>query len=80
MAKVPAFLARAVMQHPAGDLRTGAAVWASQLGPGQWFGDLIRNRPAATVLGDGACRTLFVHAGITPDVLQVLTAVVHMLL
>jgi hypothetical protein len=72
MSSVPSALMHAVRQFPAGAMRDGAAVWASMLGPGQWFGELIRKRQAAAVVGDGACRTLFVHAGLLPDVVQVL--------
>lgn len=49
----------------------GAAVWGQLMGPEGWFGQSIRAKPAATVQGSGLCRTLFVHAGLLPNMLEV---------
>jgi hypothetical protein len=49
----------------------GVATWAASLKPGSWLGDTIRSRKVATVLGNGSCRTLFVHAGLDMTTLTV---------
>lgn len=52
-------------------LRAGVAVWGAMMREGQWLGELLRGREVAAVVGAGACRTLFVHAALTPAMLQV---------
>lgn len=49
----------------------GAAVWGQLMGPQGWFGKAMRSKLAATVQGSGACSTLFVHAGLLPNILEV---------
>ena len=42
----------------------GRAKWLAQFAPGRTWGDRLRARPVAVVLGEGGCRTLFAHAGL----------------
>ena len=41
------------------------------MGPEGWFGQAMRRKLVATVQGSGVCRTLFVHAGLLPRMLEV---------
>lgn len=43
--------------------------WSNMLDPSQPVGKILRNRRTAVVVGDGHCRTLFVHAGILPGLM-----------
>jgi hypothetical protein len=52
-------------------VKAGVATWGAMMARGQWLGDLLRGREVVAVLGEGACRTLFVHAGLTKELLQV---------
>eukprot|EP00803_Ostreobium_quekettii_P009037 evm.model.scf_1653.2 EVM.evm.TU.scf_1653.2 scf_1653:11234-17196(-) len=52
------------------DQKKGAMMWWSLLEPGEVLGDAVRGLPVAQVLGEGPCRTLFVHAGLTIQMLQ----------
>lgn len=69
-AQVPRHLKPVVVQFPAGVIQRGAAVWSSLVRKDGWLGEWIRSLPAAVIVGEGECRTLFVHAGLTPNVLH----------
>jgi len=46
-------------------------VWRELFAPSGLYGSLLREeRQVAVVAGEGECRTLFVHAGLTPTALQ----------
>ena len=51
--------------------RAGVAAWAAAMAPGSWLGETMRDRQVAAVVGDGHCRTLFVHAGFDDKILKV---------
>lgn len=70
---VPAAFRHAVQQRQ-GMQQVGAAVWAHAMGPEGWAGRLLRSRKTIAVVGEGACRTLFVHAGLLPDALALFSA------
>ncbi|GBF98101.1 hypothetical protein Rsub_10847 [Raphidocelis subcapitata] len=57
-------------------LAAGYAEWNRLLGAGEAFGDALRDRALVAVEGEGACRTLFVHAGLVPRTLRELVAAV----
>ena len=59
------------------ELRAGVAVWGAMMRDGEWLGDLLRGREVAAVVGSGECRTLFVHAALTPAMLQVRMGACH---
>jgi hypothetical protein len=60
--------------HDSDVMKAGVASWGSMMGEGQWLGDLLRSRETVVVLGKGMCKTLFVHAGININILQVCAA------
>ncbi|KAK9817102.1 hypothetical protein WJX72_009591 [[Myrmecia] bisecta] len=51
-------------------LELGLQRWHELMQPGSETGDLLLSRPTAVVLGSGACRTLFVHGGLVPELLD----------
>ena len=57
--------------HADPQLRAGVATWGKMMAKGSWMGDLLREREVVAVEGKGSCRTLFVHAGLKPALLQV---------
>eukprot|EP00873_Tetraselmis_striata_P044889 jgi/Tetstr1/465153/TSEL_009876.t2 len=48
---------------------SGLRRWRYFLSPSQPLGRFVRRRQTAAILGDGNCRTVFVHAGVLPGVL-----------
>jgi hypothetical protein len=48
-----------------GELQLGRERWLEALAPGGAFGDSLRARQLLVVEGEGQCRTLFVHAGMS---------------
>lgn len=49
----------------------GLAKWKALFAPAGKYGRLLRGkRLVATIQGEGGCRTLFVHAGLSPDYLK----------
>jgi hypothetical protein len=70
---VPAFYRSMIRSYFDGTREqvAGVATWAASLKPGSWLGNTLRDRQVATVLGDGSCRTLFVHAGLDMTTLTV---------
>mmetsp|Transcript_22212 Transcript_22212/g.61633 ORF Transcript_22212/g.61633 Transcript_22212/m.61633 type:complete len:490 (-) Transcript_22212:109-1578(-) len=47
----------------------GLERWNNIMGPQNMVGRMLRNRRTVAVVGEGNCRTLFVHAGILPGLL-----------
>ena len=57
-------------EYELGSVADGQRLWVDAFGPGGAYFDLVTNRPTALVEGEGACKTLFVHAGVLPQVLR----------
>ena len=53
------------------EMKAGVAVWGALMAEGGWLGDLMRTREPAVILGEGACKTLFIHGGLTAQILDV---------
>ena len=61
---------RAVAEADAAAAGSGARAWARLMAPGGDLGDALRgDRAVAHVAGEGPCRALYVHAGLTPGLL-----------
>jgi len=52
------------------DVRRGLALWRRAIAPDAPAGIALRSRRVVAIAGRGACRTLFVHAGLTEPVLR----------
>ena len=57
-------------QRASGGVRAGKQAWSDAWAPGGEYFALATQRPVAVIRGEGACRTLFVHAGVLPAHVQ----------
>lgn len=71
LAAVPAAYRQGVLMYRGTRMFPGAAVWAKAVAAGGALGDAMRSKRIASVVGNGACRTLFVHAGMLPAMMKV---------
>jgi len=62
-------LGSALVEAPNERMAHGRRRWFDLLSSRAPLGHAIRRRRAAAVVGSGACRTLFVHAGLRPELL-----------
>lgn len=71
---VPEAYRQGVLLYRGTRMFPGAAVWATMVAAGGALGDAMRSRRIAAVAGAGACRSLFVHAGLLPAMMKVRSA------
>ena len=71
---VPEAYRQGVLLYRGTRMFPGAAVWATMVAAGGELGDAMRSRRIAAVAGAGACRSLFVHAGLLPAMMKVRSA------
>ncbi|GMH39314.1 hypothetical protein BSKO_07212 [Bryopsis sp. KO-2023] len=59
-----------ILQPGSTEEEKGLMLWWGALQSDAWFGDVLRSLPVGIIVGEGNCRTAFVHAGLTMRMLQ----------
>lgn len=67
---VPASYRQGVLIFRGSAVFPGAAVWGKMMAAGGALGEALRSKRIAAVAGSGACRSLFVHAGMLPGMMK----------